>query len=133
VLCPCYHGFISKSMHQWRRNHGGSRVENSGCGCSLRMRVEPPFVRKSSYATDHRYTSLSQLLFVVTFGTATIYFFTCDVSNTFGTFNNPLDAMGISLNKHKLMYDILTPSIIAPYKFLWTYGGSGHIYVSVAG
>ena len=40
---------------------------------------------------------------------------------------NPLDATGISLNKQKLMYNILTPSITAPYKFLWTYGGSGHI------
>ena len=30
-------------------------------------------------------------------------------------------------NKQKLVYNILTPSIIAIYKFLWTYGGSGHI------
>ena len=37
--------------------------------------------------------------------------------------------MGISLNKQKLMYNILTPSIIAIYKFLRTYGGSGHIYI----
>ena len=37
---------------------------------------------------------------------------------------NPLDAMCISLNKQKLMYK---PSIIAMYKCLWTYGGSGHI------
>ena len=37
--------------------------------------------------------------------------------------------MGISLNKQKLMYNVLAPSIITPYKFLWTYGGSGHICV----
>ena len=44
-----------------------------------------------------------------------------------------LDAMGISLNKQKLVYDILTPSIIAIYKFLLTYGGSEHnIYMPVA-
>ena len=47
---------------------------------------------------------------------------------------NPLDAMGICLNKHKLMYSVLAPSIITththPYTFLWTYGG---IYVSMAG
>ena len=47
---------------------------------------------------------------------------------------NPLDAMDISLllnslNKQKLTYNTLTPSIIAIYKFLWTYGGSGHIYI----
>ena len=37
----------------------------------------------------------------------------------------PLDAIWISLNK---LYNILTPSIIAPvYKFLCTYGGSGDI------
>ena len=35
--------------------------------------------------------------------------------------------MGISLNKQKLMYKVLAPSI------LWTYDGSGHVYVSVAG
>ena len=46
---------------------------------------------------------------------------------------NPLDAMGISLDKQKLMYKVLAPSIMTPYKFLWTYGGSGHNYVSVAG
>ena len=41
--------------------------------------------------------------------------------------------VGISLNKQKLVYDILTPSIIAIYKFLWTYGGSEHnIYMPVA-
>ena len=34
----------------------------------------------------------------------------------------------ISLNKQKSTYNILTPSIIAVYKFLCTYGGSGHIY-----
>ena len=45
--------------------------------------------------------------------------------------NHPLDTMGISLNKHKLMYKVLVPSIIAPYKFLWTYGGSGHMYMYV--
>ena len=39
---------------------------------------------------------------------------------------NPLDAMGISFKKKKLVYNILTPIIIAIYKFLWTYGGSGH-------
>ena len=41
------------------------------------------------------------------------------------TDSNPLDAMGIS--KQNLMYNILTPSIIAIYKFLWTYGGPRHI------
>ena len=41
--------------------------------------------------------------------------------------NNPLDTMGICLNKQKLMHSVLVPSIITPYKFLWTYGGSGHI------
>ena len=48
---------------------------------------------------------------------------------------NPLDAVEICLNKHKVMYSVLMPSIITPtvYKFLWTYRGSGHIYVSVAG
>ena len=39
----------------------------------------------------------------------------------------PLDTMGISLNKQKVMYNILTLSIIPIYKFLWTYGGSRHI------
>ena len=29
----------------------------------------------------------------------------------------------------KLMYNILTPSITAIYKFLRTYGGSRHIYI----
>ena len=43
----------------------------------------------------------------------------------------PLDTTGISLNKQ--MYKVLVPSIMTPYKFLWTYGGSGYIYVSVAG
>ena len=28
------------------------------------------------------------------------------------TLNNPLDAMGISLNKQKLMYKVLAPSIM---------------------
>ena len=41
---------------------------------------------------------------------------------------NPLGAMCISLNKQKLMYNILMPSIIAIHKFLWTYGSSEHIY-----
>ena len=41
--------------------------------------------------------------------------------------------MDISLNKQKFMYEVLAPSIMTPYKFLLTYGGSGHIYVSVAG
>ena len=36
--------------------------------------------------------------------------------------------MGISLNKQKSMYNILTPSILAIKNFLWTCGGSGHIY-----
>ena len=36
---------------------------------------------------------------------------------------NPLDAIGVSLNKQKLMYNRLAPSIIAIYKFLCTYGG----------
>ena len=45
---------------------------------------------------------------------------------------NPLGAIGVSLNKHKLMYNILAPSIIAIYKFLCTYGGSVHIYVNCA-
>ena len=40
---------------------------------------------------------------------------------------NPLGAIGVSLNKQKLMYNILAPSIIAIYKFLCTYGGSVHI------
>ena len=40
---------------------------------------------------------------------------------------NPLDAMGISLNKQNFMYKVLAPSIITPYEFLWTYGGSGHM------
>ena len=45
----------------------------------------------------------------------------------------PLDAIGISFNKQKLMYNVLTPSIIAPYNFLWVCGGFGHnIYMSVA-
>ena len=39
-----------------------------------------------------------------------------------------LGAIGVSLNKQKLMYNILAPSIIAMYKFLCTYGGSVHIY-----
>ena len=43
-----------------------------------------------------------------------------------------INAMGISLNKQKLMYNILMPSIIALYKFLWTYGGSGCIYMPPA-
>ena len=40
---------------------------------------------------------------------------------------NPLDAMGISLNMQKLMYKVLAPSIMTPYKFimdlwrLWTH------------
>ena len=38
-------------------------------------------------------------------------------------------AIGVSLNKQKLMYNILAPSIIAIYKFLCTYGGSVHIYM----
>ena len=39
--------------------------------------------------------------------------------------------MGICLNcKLKLMYKVLAPSIMTPYKFLWTYGGSEHICVS---
>ena len=47
---------------------------------------------------------------------------------------NPLDTMGIFLNKQNIfMFEVLAPRIITPYKFLWTYGGSGHIYVSVAG
>ena len=41
---------------------------------------------------------------------------------------NPLGAMGISLNKQKLMYNILMSSIIAIHKFLWNYGSSEHIY-----
>ena len=32
----------------------------------------------------------------------------------------PLGAIGVSLNKQKLMYNILAPSIIAIYKFLCT-------------
>ena len=44
---------------------------------------------------------------------------------------NPLDAMGICLNKHKLMYKVLAPSIITPYGLtealdtliLWVRGG----------
>ena len=43
--------------------------------------------------------------------------------------NTPLGAIGVSLNKQKLMYNILAPSIIAIYKFLCTYGGSVHIYM----
>ena len=43
-----------------------------------------------------------------------------------GANNNPLGAIGVSLNKQKLMYNILAPSIIAIYKFLCTYGGSVH-------
>ena len=39
-----------------------------------------------------------------------------------------LGAIGVSLNKQKLMYNILAPSIIAMYKFLCTYGGSVYIY-----
>ena len=42
---------------------------------------------------------------------------------------NLFGAMDICL---KLMYKVLAPSIITPYKLLSTYGGSGHIYVSVA-
>ena len=42
---------------------------------------------------------------------------------------NPYGAMGVSLTKQKLMYIILTPSIIGLYKFLWTYGSSVHIYM----
>ena len=48
------------------------------------------------------------------------------------TINEPstsLGAIGVSLNKQKLMYNILAPSIIAIYKFLCTYGGSVHIYM----
>ena len=46
---------------------------------------------------------------------------------------NPFDAMSISSNKHKLMYNIFTPSIVALYKFLWIYGGSVHIiYIPMA-
>ena len=41
--------------------------------------------------------------------------------------------MGISLNQQTFMYEVLAPSIMTPYKFLWTYGGSGHINVSMAG
>ena len=42
---------------------------------------------------------------------------------------SPLGTIGVSLNKQKLMYNILAPSIIAIYKFLCTYGGSVHIYM----
>ena len=40
----------------------------------------------------------------------------------------PFGHHGYLHNTQKLMYDILTPSIIHTYKFLWTYGGSGYIY-----
>ena len=43
---------------------------------------------------------------------------------------NPLGAIGVSVNKQKLMYNILAPGIIAIYKFLCTYGGS--VYVNGA-
>ena len=33
-----------------------------------------------------------------------------------------LDAMGIFLNKQKVMYKLSASSITTPYKFLWTYG-----------
>ena len=38
-------------------------------------------------------------------------------------FIRPLDTMGICLSKQKLMYKVLVPT-----KFLWIYGGSGHLY-----
>ena len=34
---------------------------------------------------------------------------------------NPLDAMGICLNKQKLMYEVLVPSVITPLMDLWTH------------
>ena len=43
---------------------------------------------------------------------------------------NPLGAIGVSLNKQKLIYNILAPGIIAIYKFLCTDGGS--VYVNGA-
>ena len=46
---------------------------------------------------------------------------------------NPFDAMGICLIKQNFMYKVLVPSFITPYKLLLTYGGSGHIHVSMAG
>ena len=59
------------------------------------------------------------------------YFLYTWESENFKTLWTPWD---ISLNKHKLMYKVLAPSIMTPYKFLWAYGGSGlDIYVSVAG
>ena len=45
---------------------------------------------------------------------------------------NPLDAIGIFLNKQNFIYRVLASSIITPYKLLWTYGGSGHIYMYVS-
>ena len=39
---------------------------------------------------------------------------------------DPLDAMGICLKKQKLMYKVL---LLPLYEFLWTYGGSGHVYL----
>jgi hypothetical protein len=45
---------------------------------------------------------------------------------------NPLDAMGISLNKQEMMYKVLATSIILkPYKLLWAYGLCVHGWLSV--
>ena len=33
----------------------------------------------------------------------------------------------VSASISTYMYKVLAPSIMTPYKFLWTYGGSGHI------
>ena len=55
------------------------------------------------------------------------------IVNSLGRSKNPLDAMGICLNKQKLMYKVLAPSSNPHIKFLWTYEGSEHMYVSVAG
>ena len=51
----------------------------------------------------------------------------CKITKYSSDTQNSLDAMGISLNQQTFMYEVLAPSIMTPYKFLWTYGGSGHI------
>ena len=41
----------------------------------------------------------------------------------------PLDTIGVSLNKQKLMYNILVPSIIAPYKFFYGFMEDLEIFI----
>ncbi len=48
-------------------------------------------------------------------------------------FNRYGPTIGNSLKKQKSLYKVLTPSIKPPYKFLWAYGSSWHIYASLVG